>query len=40
MSEADRAGWWAVAYLLIVGAAAYFSIAMIVFDFVKKLFWS
>jgi hypothetical protein len=40
MSEADRAGWWAVAYLLIVGAAAYFTIVMIGFSFVKKLFWS
>lgn len=40
MSEADRAGWWAVAYLLMVGAAAYFSIVMIAFSFVKKLFWS
>ncbi len=37
MSEGDRAGWWAVAYLLIVGAAAYFTIFMIAFSFVKKL---
>jgi hypothetical protein len=37
MSEADRAGWWAVTCLLIVGAAAYFSIVMIVFSFVKNL---
>jgi hypothetical protein len=40
MTEADRAGWWTVAYLLMVGAAAYFTIVMIVFSFVKKLFWS
>ena len=40
MTEGDRAGWWAVAYLLMLGAAAYFSIAAIVFSFVKKLFWS
>ena len=37
MTSGDRAGWWAIAYLLMVGAAAYF---MIVFSFVKKLFWS
>jgi hypothetical protein len=36
MSEADRAGWWAVAYLLMAGAAAYFSIFMIVFSVVKN----
>lgn len=40
MSEADRAGWWAIVYLLMVGAAAYFTISMIAFSFVKKLFWS
>jgi len=40
MSEADRAGWRAVAYLLMMGAAAYFTIVMIIFSFVKKLFWS
>ena len=39
MTEGDRAGWWAVAYLLMVGAAAYFTIFMIAFSFVKKL-WS
>jgi hypothetical protein len=37
MSEGDRAGWWAVAYLLIVGATAYFTIFAIIFSFVKKL---
>jgi len=40
MSEVDRAGWWAVVYLLMIGATAYFTIFMIVFGFVKKLFWS
>jgi RsiW-degrading membrane proteinase PrsW (M82 family) len=40
MSEADRAGWWAIVYLLMVGAAAYFTIVMIIFSFVKQLFWS
>jgi hypothetical protein len=40
MTEGERAGRWAVTYLLIVGAAAYFTIFMIVFSFVKKLFWS
>jgi hypothetical protein len=40
MNEGERVGCWAVAYLLIVGAAAYFTIFMIVFSFVKKLVWS
>ena len=40
MSEGDRAGWWAVAYLLMVGAAAYFTIIMIIFSFVETTFWS
>jgi hypothetical protein len=40
MTEGERAGWWAVAYLLIVGVAAYFSIVMIVFSFIKNLSWS
>jgi hypothetical protein len=35
MSEADRAGVWAIVYLLMVGAAAYFNNFMIVFIFVK-----
>jgi hypothetical protein len=39
MTEADRAGWWAVVYLLMAGAAAYFSIFAIAFSFVKSLFW-
>jgi len=36
MNEGERAGWWAVAYLLMIGAAAYFTIVMIVFSFVKE----
>jgi hypothetical protein len=40
MTEGERAGRYAIVYLLIVGAAAYFTIFMIVFSFVKKLFWS
>jgi len=39
MTEGDRAGLWAIAYLLLVGAAAYFTIFMVVFSFVKKLIW-
>jgi hypothetical protein len=38
MNEGERAGWRAVVLLLIVGAAAYFTIFMIVFSFVKNLF--
>jgi hypothetical protein len=40
MNEGDRAGRWAIVYMLMVGAVAYFTIVMIVFSFVKKLFWS
>jgi len=40
MTEGERAGLWAVVYLLMVGAAAYFTMFMIIFSFVKKLFWS
>ena len=40
MTEGERAGWWAVVYLLMVGSAAYFTIFMIVFSFVKDIFWS
>jgi hypothetical protein len=40
MTEGERAGWWAVVYLLMVGAAAYFTIFAVVFSFVKPLFWS
>ncbi len=37
MTEGERAGWWAVVLLSIVGVAAYFTIFMIAFSFVKKL---
>lgn len=39
MTEGERAGWWAVAYLLMIGAATYFTILAIIFSFIKKLFW-
>ncbi len=39
MTEGDRAGLWAIAYLLMVGAAAYFTIFMIIFSFVKQMIW-
>jgi hypothetical protein len=38
MTEGEKAGCWAVAYLLMVGAAAYFTIFMVIFSFVRKLF--
>ena len=40
MTEGDRAGLWALAYLLMVGAAAYFTMFMVIFSFAKRLFWS
>lgn len=40
MTKGDRAGWWAIAYLLMVGAAAYFTMFMVVFSFIKRMFWS
>jgi hypothetical protein len=40
MNEGERAGGWAVVYLLMAGAAAYFTIVMIIFSFIRKLFWS
>jgi hypothetical protein len=40
MTEGERAGWWAVAYLLMVGAAAYFTIFMVIFSFLKQTFRS
>ena len=36
MSDGDRAGWWAVALLLMLGATAYFTIFMIVFSFLRS----
>lgn len=38
MAEGERAGWWAIAYLLMVGAAAYFTMFMIVGFHIKKWF--
>ncbi len=40
MTEGDRAGWWAIIYLLLVGVTAYFTIFAIAISFVKKWFWS
>ena len=40
MTEGDRAGLWAIAYLLLVGVAAYFTIFMVIFSFLKQTFWS
>ncbi len=40
MSEGDRAGVWAIAYLLLVGAATYFTMFMLIFSFVRQLFWN
>ena len=40
MTEGEKAGWWAIAYLLMVGAAAYFTIFMVIFSFLKQTFWS
>jgi hypothetical protein len=36
MTDGDRAGRWAVALLLLVGVAAYFTIFMVIFSFVKQ----
>jgi len=36
MTDGDRAGWWAIAYLLMVGAAAYFTMFMVIFSFIKQ----
>lgn len=40
MTEGERAGWWAVALLLMVGATAYFTIFMVIFSFLKQTFLS
>lgn len=40
MSEGDRAGRWAIAYLLLVGVAAYFTMFMLIFNFIRQLFWN
>ena len=36
MTEGERAGWWAVVYLLMVGAAAYFTMFIVIFSFIKQ----
>ena len=36
MTEGERAGWWAIAYLLMVGVAAYFTMFMVIFSFIKQ----
>lgn len=37
MTEGEKAGWWAIAYMLMVGAAAYFTIFMVIFSFLKQM---
>jgi len=37
MTDGDRAGWWAVVYLLMVGAAAYFTIFMVIFSLLNNI---
>jgi hypothetical protein len=36
MTDGDKAGWWAMEYLLMVGAAAYFTMFMVIFSFIKQ----
>ena len=40
MTGSEQAGRWAMVYLLMVGAAAYFTIFMVIFSFVKQTFRS
>lgn len=40
MTEGERAGLWAIIYLLLIGATVYFTIFMIIFSFFKQTFWS
>jgi hypothetical protein len=40
MTEGEKAGWWAIIYLLMVGAASYFTMFMLIFSFVRQLFWN
>lgn len=40
MTEGEKAGLWAIAYILMVGIAAYFTIIMMVFSFLKQAFWN
>ena len=38
MTKGEQAGRWAIRWLLLVGAAAYFTIFMVIFSFVKQYF--
>jgi len=40
MMSGEKAGWWAIVYLLMVGAAAYFTMFMVIFSFIKRMVWS
>ena len=40
MTSGEKAGWWAIVYLLLVGAAAYFTMFMVIFSFIKRMVWS
>ena len=40
MNEGEKSAVWVTVCLLMVGTAAYFTIFMIIFNFVKQLFWS
>jgi hypothetical protein len=40
MNEGDRAGVWAIVYLLLMGAAVYFTMFMLILNFVRQLFWN
>lgn len=40
MTEGEKAGRWALVYLLMVGAATYITIFMFIFSFLKQTFWS
>lgn len=40
MTSGEKAGWWAIVYLLMVGAAAYFTMFMVIFSFIKRMVWS
>jgi hypothetical protein len=40
MTEGEKAGWWAIVYLLMVGAVVYFTMFALIFSFVRQLFWN
>jgi hypothetical protein len=33
MTEGEKAGWWVIVHLLMVGVAAYFTILVVIFSF-------